>query len=1155
MRSILKRLCPPGIVALLFAVFSMACIHPAYGQTITGTVSGTVTDASGAVVSGAKVIVINTATGVATPTTTNDSGIYSVRFLQIGQYKVTVEAPNFSKSSVGPFALEIDQVAKIDVALKIGSGGTTVEVTGEAQPILNTENATLGETFTENTINNIPLNGRDFSQLTVFTPGAVSTSYGSFGGSDSTLRDTGGDTIANVNGNRAQSNNYILDGQEINENLNNTVGYTPSPDSLDQIRVISANANAEFGNVNGGDIVMVMKSGTNKIHGSAFGFLENYNLDANSWTNKNATPITPINPFTQMIFGGTFGGAILKDKLFYFVDYEGVREHSGGESTYSVAPAAFRGLTATSTCAAGYADLSILQSAEGIQLYNTQNAGGPVAYANNCVPITNPVAKYLFSNPDAYPLPNQAGNSADPTGIQNNFVGDTGNFQRNDQGDVKIDWHFWNKNVIAARYSQGIAQSGTTKVPVAVEFPSASNYPDHLFTTTWTRTITPSIVNAFRASYARIRFNSGVTSDPSGIFGLNGNSIVGIPSNAQQTAGFSQQTFSNTGATGAGVISNFGANPTPEVFIDNVFQYGDDLTWQKGKHLFKFGAEIVRYQQNSFYPGNNGELGSFSYNGVFSSAVNSSKTYGFADFLTGQAYDDAIGDVVGRTGQRQYRNAYFAQDDFKIKPNLTINVGLRYEYDQPIFEVNNKEANIDLDTGVVEYAGKIPAANTFANAKVCSTRACYDGNYANFMPRVGFSYQPKTKMVVRGGYGITTYLEGTGANLRLTQNPPFHNDFETKASYPTGSGDGYSAGTPVLTANGFPTTVEPVTTFYAWKKNLKSAVIQEYSLTLEYQLTNTSSLQVGYIGEIGKHLVDPAYGNQLTAPGATAPYANIVGQSGTVKVTASDSSLSYNALQAVFRQRLTAGLELTANYTYSKALTDDIGYYGAANIAQQYYQQNVYDIHGDWGPAGDDVRHAFSATGTYTLPYGRGQKFGSNSNVILDEVLGGWRLSGSSVAYTGFPVTITSNDAYSNAVFAYGGAARPNLVSAPTIVNQSITHWFGDSPAMLNACPSDATTNSLGSACVYANQPSTTFGDVRTGSMRAPGFLNFDAAIQKSFKIYGENSINFRADAFNLFNIASYGNPDNNINDTNFGQISSTRSTERHLQLALKYTF
>jgi len=1131
---------------------------PAVAQTVTGTIRGTITDTSGAVVPGATVHAINTATGVSTDAKSNAAGEYSIRFLQIGQYKIAVDAAGFSKATYGPFALEIDQVAKVDVPLAVGAENTTVSVSEQEQPILNTENATLGETFTENTINNVPLNGRDFSQLTVFTPGAVSTNYGQFGGASSTERDTGSDTIANVNGNRAQSNNYLLDGQEINENLNNTVGYTPSPDSLDQIRVISSNANAEFGNVNGGDVVMVMKSGSNKLHGSVFGFLENDKLDANSWTNNDNPIPTPKNPFTQTIFGGTIGGAIIKDKLFFFADYEGSRWHQGGSQTFSVAPAAFRGQTATANCAVGYSDFSSLLTAYQDQLYNTQNSSGPVAYANNCVPITSPVAQYLFAHPEIYPLPNNA--TSDPTGVQSNLIGPTGSFRRNDQGDIKIDYHFRDKDVISGRYSQGYAQDGTTKEPIPVEFPSASNYPDHLFTVDWTRTINSAIVNSARASYARIRYNSGVTTDPSGVFGLNGNSVVGIPSQAQQTAGFSEQSFSNTAASSvaAGVVSNVGTNPTPEVFIDNVFQYGDDLTWQKGKHLLKFGVELTRYQQNSFYPGNDGELGTFTYTGQFtaSPAANSLSTidYGFADFVSNYSDDATVGQVVGRTGQRQYRNAYFAQDDWKLRSNLTLNLGLRWEYDQPIYEVNNKQANINLNTATVEYAGSIPAGNTFGNATVCPTKACYNGTYSDWMPRVGFSYQAKPKMVVRGGYGITTYLEGTGANLRLTQNPPFHNDFETKAVDPTSTGT-YSAGTPVLTSNGFPTTTPPITTFYAWKNNLKSAIIQEFSLTGEYALTSTTSLQVGYVGEIGKHLVDPAYGNQLTAPGTTAPFANIVGQTGVVKITASDSSLSYNALQAVFRQRLKAGLELTANYTYSKALTDDIGYYGAANIQQQYYQQNYYDIHADWGPAGDDVRHAFNATGTYTLPFGHGKRFGSGVNPIVDEVLGGWKISGSGVAYTGFPVTISSPAEYSNVVDAYTGAARPDQLAPVKIVNRSVKSWFGTDLSMTSACADGKTVNANGVTCVYRVQSQTGFGDVRTGSMRTPGFLDIDAALQKSFTLYHENRLDFRADFFNIGNIASYGNPDNGITDTNFGQITTTRSTERHIQFELKYAF
>ena len=1126
------------------AVLSACSISGA--QTITGSIRGIISDPSGAIVPGAKVVAIDLATGVATTATTNSAGEYSIRFLQIGQYRLEVTGSGFSKATYGPFALEIDQTAKIDIPLAVGTDSQSVSVTEQLQPILQTDSATNGETFTENTINSVPLNGRDFSQLTVFTPGAVSTNYGAFGGGSSgsgsaTERATNVNDVPAVNGNRQQSNNYLLDGQEINENINNTIGYTPSPDSLDQIRVISANANAEFGNVNGGDVVMVTKSGTNQLHGSVFGFLESAKLDANSWTNDNNAVVTPKNPFTQTIFGGTIGGPIIKDKLFFFADYEGYRWNTGGNSTYSVAPAAFR-----------TGDLSSLLTVDKIQLYNTQNAAGATPYVNNQIPITNPVALYLFSHPNVYPLPNNP--TSDPLGIQNNYIGPSNSYQRNDQGDVKIDWHLHQSDVISGRYSQGIGQNGVAREAIPVAFPSASNYPDHLFTADWTHTLSPAVVNRARASYARIRYNSGVTTDPSGVFGLNGNSLVGIPSTAQQTAGFSQQNYSTNGSAsttlGVGAIDSVGANPTPEIFIDNVFQYADDLTWQRGKHLFKFGAQFTRYQQNSFYPGNDGELGSFNYTGAFTAnPASSTVLFGYADFLTDQVEEASVGQVTGRTGQRQWRDAAYGQDDWKITPKLTLNLGLRWEFEQPVYEINNKEANLNLGTGQILYAGTPAASTYFGNG-----RALFQDVWTNFQPRIGFAYQATDRFVVRGGYGITNYLEGTGANLRLTQNPPFHNDFDEIASLPTGSGTTYSPGKPYSAAAGFPTTNPPTTTFYAWQKNLQPAQVQEFSLFTEYQLARNSSISIGYVGELGHHLTDPQYQNQLLAPGTPAPYAAIVGQSGVVKETASNSAENYNALEAVFRQHLAGGLEFTANYTYSKSLTDDIGYYGVSNIDGTYYQQNVYDLRSEWGPAGADVRNAFNATGTYTIPYGRGQRFGANAPYVLQSVAGGWRLSVSDVSYTGFPVTITSPAAYSNTVFAYSGAARPNQYHPISHAGRSHNDWFGSS-ATSGVCPATGDAGQYAATCTYGLQPDTGFGDVHPGSERAPGFENIDAALQKSVTTYKEQRIDFRADFFNILNIASYGNPDNNVSDTSFGQITSTRSTERHIQFELKYAF
>jgi hypothetical protein len=1117
-----------GFTLILFALCLAA--RPGFGQTVTATVRGTVTDPSGAIVSGATVTATNRASSVAAVTKTNDTGEYSIRFLQIGRYNITISAPGFATANYGPFALEIDQTAKIDIILHLGATSTTVDVSGQMQPILNTESATLGETFTENTINSIPLNGRDFTQLTVYTPGSVAPGFNSFGGGDSTERDIDGGTQVAVNGNRQQSNNYLLDGQEINENINNTLGYNPSPDSLAEIRVIASNANAEFGNVNGGTVLAVMKSGSNSLHGSVFGFLKNYNLDANSWGNDDNVIPTPKNPYTTVQFGGTLGGPILKDKLFFFIDYEGMRYHGAGETTSSVVPAAFR-----------TGDLSSLLNVLGIQLYDTQTidpaTNQPKAYKGNQIPITNPVAQFLFANPKAYPLPNNP--TSDPLGIQNNFIGPSAGFSQNDQGDAKVDWQLHSGDKLAFRYSQGYAADGVTADPLPVNFPIANNYPDHFFDTNWVHTLSSSMINSFTVNYGRIKFNNGVSTDPSGIFGLTGNKLVGIPGNPQQTAGFSAQNFNGT--SGSGYPSGFGTNPSPEIFVDNVFGYADNFTWQRGRHLLKFGGEFLRYQQNSFYPGNDGELGAFNYTGAFTSnpyAANAS-LYPFADFLLDRVQDVQIGAVTGLTGQRQWRDGIFAQDDFKINPKLTLNIGVRWEFDQPIYEVNNKMANLNMQTLAIEYAGQ--------NG---NSRALYDADYTQFQPRFGFAYQLQPRFVVRGGYGISSYLEGTGANLRLTQNPPFHTDFEQTAINPS-TANGYSPGTFYKASNGFPTSQVPTTTFYVWPKDLKPAMTQEFSLTTEYQISHASTLQVGYVGILGHHLTDPYWGNQLTSPTATAPYASIVGQGGVIKITQTESASNYNALQAVFRQRLSAGLELTANYTYSKSLTDDIGFYGVSNIwSGQYYEQNAYDMRSEWGPAGMDTRHNMSVTGVYDIPIGSGKMIGSTWNPVVNSLIGGWKLSGAQVYYSGFPVTVSSPANYSSTVNAFTGAARPDQLRPLKVMNKSINAYYGTAVQGTSCGPNQDDGN-----CIYAQQPNDAFGTVRPGSLRQPSFQNIDMAVFKSIPVWHENRFDFRADIFNAFNIADYSTPDSGMTDSNFGQITGTINNNRSVQLSLKYSF
>jgi hypothetical protein len=448
-------------------------------------------------------------------------------------------------------------------------------------------------------------------------------------------------------------------------------------------------------------------------------------------------------------------------------------------------------------------------------------------------------------------------------------------------------------------------------------------------------------------------------------------------------------------------------------------------------------------------------------------------------------------------------------------------------------------ANVNMQTLQIEYAGVDG-----------NSRALYDPTYTQFQPRFGFAYQAMPRFVVRGGYGISSYLEGTGANLRLTQNPPFHTDFEQTGVNPS-TASGYSPGVFYQASNGFPTTQVPTTTFYIWPKNLKPAMTEEFSLTTEYQLSHASTIQVGYVGILGHHLTDPYWGNQWASPTAVAPYASIVGQGGVAKITGTESASNYNGLQAVFRQRLSAGFELTANYTYSKSLTDDIGFYGVSNIySGQYYQQNAYDFKSEWGPAGMDTRHNLSVTGVYDLPFGTGKMFGSNWNQFMNSAIGGWKISGAQVYYSGFPVTVSSPANYSSLVNAFTGAARPDQLRPLHATNRSINAYYGTAVQGTSCGPNQNDGN-----CVFAQQPNNAFGTVRPGSLRQSSFQNIDMAVFKSFPFWHEHRLDFRADLFNTFNIADYSYPDNGMTDSNFGQITGTVSNNRSIQLSLKYAF
>jgi Carboxypeptidase regulatory-like domain/TonB-dependent Receptor Plug Domain len=1083
-----------------------------WGQTITGSITGTITDPSGAAVGGAAVTAINVDTGVQTPTTTNGDGVYILRFLQPGHYKLSVRSTGFNPTTAGPFTLEVGQEARVDAKLNLGSVTENVVVTAAA-PILNTENPTTGDTITSSQATELPLQARNFSSLTTLVAGALTVNPMA----QNSIQRSAYNGGFNINGNREQSNNYTLDGMDINEAIDNYIGYSPNVDALGEIHIISGNATAEYGNANGGQVVMVTKSGTNQFHGNAFWFIENTNLNANSWTNKN-TPnpadFGPVPTINRGIFGGTFGGPLIHDRLFFFVDYQGARQHGSTNEFRSVATNAMR---------AGFAP----------------NLGYNV-------PITNPVAQFLLAHPELYPAPNVPSNNAN--GITNNYSGSYGTATHNDQGDIKIDSKLTSRDNLSGRFTIGRENDGYTKVTLPTDIPSNNSNPYTGFVVNWTHTFSSSIVNEARAGYGRTRYRTTPV-DISGKFGLTGNQQLGIPG-TQIVPGI--PTFDLTTAVShLDPIGTTLQNPSNGAYagidsdsIVNAYTYGDNLSWQLHRHTLKFGAQALRYQQNRYYSGNDGALGWFIYKGTFSGTSTTSDPW--ADFLENKAFSFGQGAVTGRWGQRQWRDALFIQDDYKMTPNLTINLGMRWEWDQPMYEVNNKQVNFNLTTGAIEYAGQ--------NG---NSRALYSSFWGGFMPRVGFAYSPERfngRFVVRGGYGITNFLEGTGANLRLTLNPPFFVDSSS-----------VSNGTSFFQAqNGFPRPAnagDPYATIAnanlrAWDPKLKPALIQQFNLTTETQLNNATSLVVAYLGQSGSHLVDPREGNQRLCPTCAYPVSLLPGFAGRIpdpsniiiSLTESAAMMNYNALQVTLRQRVTRGLEFFTNYTWSKSLTNNLGYYGAgggAAASQSAYWQNSYDGGADYGPAYFDVTHNFSFAGYYDLPFGRGRQFGSDMNRFVDLAVGGWKAGAIATLHSGLPITMFSNQFYP----VNQRTDRANHYRKLVIRNRSVTNWFGTDPSA-TPCTSDHDNG----ICAYGEESSTGLGTAAVGSERAPNYHDLDAALSKAFNITESKHLDFRADFFNVLNTTSLAPPTNNVSG-GIGLINSTVSTERQIQLALKFVF
>jgi hypothetical protein len=1143
----------------LSSLFLFLVCSAVFGQDISSKITGTVTDASGAVISGATVTARDTSRGTEYPTQTNSAGVYYLSPLPIGDYVLKITASGFSTVQHPTFSLAMNQTARVDVAMTVGQASQTVEVSG-APPLLQTDQTFMGTVLDARANVTLPLATRNYNQLTLLSPGAVSLNPGSFTGSQASFQ-VGRPYI---NGNREQTNNYILDGMDNNQIDNNDVAFAPSVDAIQEFNLISQNAPASYGNYLGGIISVTLKSGTNQFHGDAFEFIRNDAFNANKWqsgltkgqpyipgtNNPDGTGLKPILRWNE--FGASIGGPIIKDKLFFFADYQGSRFDQPATSVpFTVFTAAERQGNFAGICSAGFNTAGICNNLAQ-QLYNPYSSstpGGRKPFLNNQIniPFSSAASKILSSSLYPGPINNLT------TGNQVNV---THSYTNSDQGDLKIDWIASQKDHVYARYSQQNISNPTTNSQLLTgnsdnEFPLYNGVLDY------THTFSPSLLNSARIGASYFPVTEGYTNPT----GQNLPSVFGIAGTAANQTFLPMMTFQ-----GASYGPQIGNNNLVSQFHDTVVQAEDTVTIVHGKHTVNVGFEYYNYRTNVLYVGNSGLAGQFIYNGSFTGnpSVGSAGTstipstiptgWAEADFLLGLPQNVGLGSGGGR-GLRNSLYSAFAQDDWHLRSNLTLNLGLRYEVVTPRAEAHGQATNYNLSTGAVEIAGMNGNSKALYNQ--------YNGS-TNFQPRIGFSWQPAMdkSMVVRGAYGISNFTESTGTGNLLIQNPPFAIPLNvtyaggTQALSTTTLDQGFSSfpasGCTIATAIAQSPLCFSGAGIHAFDpNNVRPAVSQQYNLTVQRQLGNSSTFQISYVGQKTDHLMTIALINQkvLQANGtiAASPYLNptLQGLIGQARLTASTGYSNYNALQANFQRRLSHGLEFQGNYTWAKCMGNSSGFYAQygdtnASLTQagnnHFFFQNTYNPAADYGRCDQNVTNSFNGFVTYDLPFGRGRTFGSNMNRVTDLVAGGWQVNSILQFHDGFPITAQATDNSGTT----SGFPRANCNGQP-IETPKKNSTIPGSPGYIWFSPSSV------------SQPTSGFGNCQVGSFTGPGLQAIDFSVSKNFTIVEHQSLQFRAEAINILNHPILVAPNSTIGNT-FGLVNNAQG-ERQLQFALKYLF
>jgi hypothetical protein len=1143
-------------VVLLLSFWLLTNSDPLLAQVDRGGIVGLVTDPAGARVSGAQVTVTNLAANQSISVTTDENGQYAADLLRIGTYSITVEKPGFQKAVQSNVDVGVNQTARVDIALRVGSATESVQVTAAA-PLLQTEASSLGTIETERRISELPLNGRNFIQLAYLGPGANGGQTGT-NVSGGVFENERANEAVSVNGLRVSNNNFLLNGVDNNEFGLGGVIVLPPPDAIQEFRTEENSMSAEFGR-GGAAVNVVLKSGANKAHGGVYEFIRNDKLDAVNYFNQGQ------QPFKRNQFGAFLGGPIRKNRTFIFGDYEGSRLRESNPFLSTVPTMAERAGNFTdrltgetfSPCAmpspADTFDTGTIFDPSSTHDYTCAD-GGVVSLRN---PISSGGQLNVIPTASINTIGQNVANfypQANLPGLTNNYLANQNHVNDQDSFDVRLDHRFRDQDQMFASYSFGDVRSQRPG-PLGPLFggsdccPSVSNSRSQHLGLGYTHTFTPQLLNDLHGGYFRYAVNALPFN-----FGKSlGSDQLGIP-NANRSTDPNSSGLTNIDIAGFTPLGD--SMFLPEHVFENIFQVADTLTWIRGRHSLKFGIDFRRQQRNFYQV--TAPRGFFDFGGVYTNDLTTANGgNGLADLLLGIADANEQDFLLGLYPTRYWDLGGFVQDDFRIRPNLTINLGLRYDITAP---ANGRVGNFDLNRAIV--------VTSYGPNPVPHAGVQFDKS--DWAPRVGFSWSVQRKTVIRSAFGVFYSAE---ANIfdDLGLNPP-QLTFLASTFNP-----GAIPSAAQLISTGFPSAL-PVGDATHISGPVKTTGpkriiprIMEWNLSVQHQFGDNFLAQIGYVGTRANHLWNheasdlnqplqildtnfcgsdpnncvPNFGRRYfnQQPNMTA----------VLPLDYPQLEMFYNAFQASLNKRFANGFNFLAAYTFAKNLGNADGNVGG-------FIQNSYRPDLEHGPVVPDLRHRFTISYLYELPIGRGRRFMGGMRGIADAFFGGWQVAGITTAQSGEAVTAVMSSDLSNTGslsyrpdqianpydFSFNTASQGTNFGCTNPGHQTLDCWFNQAAF-------------VAPALAPGQQSAHSFGDSRIGNLRGPDLVDFDFVLQKNFKIRESQQVEFRAEFFNLLNHPNFGLPGGGsavpVDVPGGASITNTSTDNRQIEFALKYTF